>query len=625
MKKIINIIIVGFLTFGLTINAKEKYVLFSNDEVAISLEKTKVPDPEATTYDLASTKVSCDSVEFNLNPAALIQDVIDNAITEAMNALGATAISPDEIVDMIIDSVIGTVCLLQNPMEIQKQVQAGMACTGKMNPGSTDMGGDGGIANGYVYPVPSVAATMNMNIDMSTVKAMGSCFADVAQEFQACQQESEDPNCKFATCFYNMRKEFFDLLNTKIRTAEYNKSAIGAVKTKQCEYKKLKNNKIFDAMNMNPADQDSYLSNFESTLSEIGVASEIGDNTPPEDLNEEEKAEYEAFMKNMAGNLTDATVSNKIAKAIEASDKAKLEACGEAVEVESNLPTITTMSSRNFNALDFEILDKSKINFDISVIFDNNIGITTFDLKASFFKLELYKYFMGFNPQEEFLNDEGMLTPTELEFLNKTPLLSAMDNDFLLLPNLNKTRLTPRNRMLLTTTFCKSLEGIEEDDEEFKTLINDIYINNIQDNDYSDMCDYIECPSALNDKKLNSKIPKNYLREDFYTREIIEFINYKICPNSIEIYNKMVSGDKVKNLISINKATLKRFVKSKIMMEKNKANTKEEDRDDKADVTILKTPNIMANNIKEVKRSWESADSHIQNVISETLYWGIKK
>jgi len=625
MKRIINIILIGFLTFSISVNAKDKYVLFSNDDVALSLEKTKEPAPEAKTYDLASTKVSCDNVEFNLNPAALIKDVIDNAIAEAMNGLAATEISPDEIVNMIIDSVIGTVCLLQNPMEIQKKIQAGMACTGKMNPGSMDTGGDGGIANGYVYPVPSVAGTMNMNLDMSTMKAMGSCFADIAQEFQACQQESEDPNCKFATCFYNMRKEFFDLLNTKIRTAEYNKGAIGTVKAKQCEFKKKKNNKIFDAINMNPADQDSYLSNFESTLSEIGVATEIGDNTPPEDLNEEEKAEYEAFMENMAGNLSDASVSNKIAKAIEASDKAKLEACGEAVKVESNLPTVTTMSSRNFNALDFEILDKSKINFDISIIFDNNIGIRDFDLKAAFFKLELYKYFMGFNPDEEFLNDDGQLSTSELEFINRTPLVQAMENDFLLLPNLNNTRLTPRNRMLLTTTFCKSLEGIEEDDYEFKTLVKDLYINNIKDNDYSDICDYFACPAAMESKKLDSDIPTNYLKEDFYTREILEFINYKICPSSIDLYNKMVSGDKVKNLISINKATLKRFVKSKVMLEKNKNNTKKEDRDAKGDVTILKTPNVMANNIKSVKRSWEGADSHIQNVISETLYWGIKK
>jgi len=625
MKKIVSLLLTFMLITVSYLNADDNYALFSNDDVKVSLQQTDSTEG-ASKYDIASTKVSCDKVEFNLNPTALIKAVIDNAIAEAMNGLSATEMTPDKMVDMIIDAVIGTVCLLQNPMEIQKQIQAGMACTGKLNPGSMDTGGNGGIANNYVYPVPSAAGTMKMNLDMSTMKAMGSCFGDVAKEFQACKKETEDPNCKFATCFYNMRKEFFDLLNTKIRTASYNKSSMGTIKQKQCEYKKKKNNKIFDAINMNAADQDSFISNFQSTLSEIGVYSEIGDNRAPDDLNAQEKEEYDAFMKKMAGNLTDTTFSNKLAKAIKSSDAAKLEACGEEMElVGGAIPAVTTMSSRNFNALDYQILDDSKMNFDITNIFDNNIGLDISDIKSAFFKLELYKYLMGFNEEEEF-NDGGMITKSELTFINKTKLITAMDNNFLLLPSLSNPRLTPRNRMLLTNTFCKSLEGVEGDDEEFKTLIKDIYITNIKNNNYEDMCDFLECPEMIsNINNLNSDIPLNYLISDKYVGDILGYIKNNVCPASIEIYNKMVSGDKIKNLVSINKSTLKRFIKTKVLREKNKNNTKKEDREDKADITILKKPNVMANNIKEVKRSWEEADSHIQGIMSETLYWGLKK
>jgi len=598
---------------------------FSNTN--LSQEELKLQKTPKQMTNLASTKVNCDKVEFNLNPVALVTNMIDSVISEVTSFMKSTETTPGEMVELFVNSVVGSVCLMANPQAAIEAMQDAQACLGKLKLPSMEMGGDAGLANNYVYPVPVASGSMSMNIDVEAAKASGKCFAQIASQKNECKSGSKSPKCTFLTCYHNTKKEFFKILNTKIKSAPKASGATDKLKIKQCEFKKKKDNRILDAMNMNPRDKKSWTNSFRNSLAGFGITSDKLEVT--EDMTDIEKKKLEAYEKDMASRANRNSLPAQL-EAKKAAEKAYIEelkdkACGinsSKKNKKDALPKIRSLNKNTFNLSDENLLQKAQAKFKINDLLNSVYTNRMLTNEVKYLKLELYRYLMGFRKNQTFtFIDADKYDRTTLNEINKNELIYLENSEFLKLPNWNNDYLSARNKVLFAQKFCSVIRDTPIDTELYKIFLFNLnettkkLDHNIFRHFNTD--DFSEKPTY------NSTLNKTqFLRNKNIVKEITYYITDVICENIDRIHMTMMQADKMKDLDLISTSNTKKYLDKKNLIEDNKKAT---DNSLKGDIDTLNQDKPFAKNIEAMMNSWKEAGNTIEKNNTEMNSWIIKR
>jgi len=585
------------------------------------------------TLSFAGTKANCDAVTFKLDVKKFMMNLINKAQSSILNIMDANSATPDKLVEAAVDTLVGGVCVIGNPAAALETGNEAMACMGKMTIGQVGMAGDGGIVTGYVYPVPTAAAKLSMNMDTSGMKDAGKCFASMASKMAACQNGSdESDNCAFYNCYMKGKKIFYEGLNAKIKGAGKFNSTFRKNKQAACEAKATKNNKILDAAGLNPMDKNSLINNFKKELGAEGIAT--GKPAFPDDMTDEEKTEIKKYYEDI-DKAAKRNNANDSLKAEEEAGKAKLKelkelACSGSTSDKAKKAKIAVHSiNLNSFSLDNErTLEKKHLaigadNFED--IFLKGISLSPRDnytmIGLKNLKIELYRYFLGFSKDEKITFVDA---PDDLTFFNnfnKNKLISAPNSEFLILPDLNDTYLSAYNKVQLGLTLCNAWTEIPEDLVAYRLFLSSLN-DSIRDNNFN--YSYIKDFFPNNISTSSELYKTNFLQDNKIAKEITLFVSKVICPTLVETADEMdnnqkiadlkVTDNEIKNLAAVQKLEEIRSKLTKDLSVKEK-----EEKVGNKDMTTKR--NAFAINVAEVLKSWKDTATHLEKNKSKIILW----